>query len=113
MAELRKAQEQRYALIKEHDIKMEQERKSIMKEKNDELKGLRAQMETERMYFKRFHKDLENMTIIATEMSSLGIAIENMTSGLTRKYHGWKTRLDLICFSVEKKEKKYREMIGK
>jgi hypothetical protein len=46
-------------------------------------------------------------------MSTIGTAIENMTSGITRKFHGFKTRVNLITYAVEKKEKKYREMIAR
>lgn len=116
------AHSERLALLAEMSVISDRNAKDIIKrkdeekrialaEKDEEIKALRAIITEKTSIFNKFRRDVENMEILASEMSSLGISIENITGGLTGKFHGFATRIHLIKKSVDKKENKYRSLI--
>ena len=107
--------------IIEEDTKMENKGTKALKElleyvRNmsvEEYKEIWERMDEKSRVLKKFQNDVDNMNIIASEMSSIGVAIENLTGGLTGRFHGLQTRVMLIKRNVDKKELKYREIIEK
>lgn len=106
-----KASAARLEMIREYDKKIEFAMKLVAREKNVEIANLRRLVDAKIDVFKRFKRDVERMDILATEMSALGEAIENLTGGVTRKFHGFKTGIEMIRASVRKKENKYKQIL--
>jgi hypothetical protein len=107
-------------LSKESEAKMDRmlkskdaEKKSAVQAKEEEIKLLNNIIAEKSRIFKRFQRDLDTMEILTCEMSALGTALENLTGGFTGKFHGFKTRVELIKRSVDRKERKYKDMIEK
>jgi hypothetical protein len=105
------AHEDRLSLIKEYDKKVENARREMEREKNMEIAQLKSLIKEKSDVYAKFRRDLDNLETLVAEMSALGIAIENLTGGITGKFHGFKTRTELIRLSVVKKERKYQELL--